>query len=133
MKCVNWALNCSKVFASDCNGPEVSVIAEATRALIRPAGSADPFISAAPLEGTPNGADIIFGSEEGCLRGFEAEAEIIGFLGAVVLALIFVSVFASAIFFARSFVFSTTSLAVVVFLLSGGLAAAVLLGVFLSA
>ena len=128
---MNWALNCSKVFISVCNGPDGSVIAEATRALIRPAGSADSFRSAAPFEGTPNGADIIFGSEDGCLRGLEAE--IIGFLGAAVLVLIFVSVFASAIFFARSFVFSTTSLAVVVFLLSGGVAPMLLLGVFLSA
>ena len=106
---------------------------EATRALIRPAGSVGSLISATPLEGTPNGAEIIFGSEDGCLRGFEAEAEIIGFWGAAVLVLLFDSVFASAIFFARSFVFSTTSLAVVVFLLSGGVAAAALFGVFLSA
>ena len=114
VKWENWALNCSKVFISVCNGPDVSVIVEPTRALIRPAGS----------------VDMIFGSEEGFFAVLKAERA--GFLRAKACALIFVPVFASAIFFARSFVFSTTSLAVVVFLLSFG-AAAVLLGVFLSA
>ncbi len=115
MKCENWALNCSKVFISVCNELDVSVIAEPTRALIRPAGS----------------VEIFFGAGEGCLAGLKAERA--GFLRARAGVLIFVPVFASAIFFARSFVFSTTSLAVVVFLFSGGADTTVLFGVFLSA
>ena len=56
-----------------------------------------------------------------------------GFSGAIASALTFVPAFASAIFLARSLVFSTTSLAVVVFLLSAEPGTAALLGVFLSA
>ncbi len=114
-KWANWSLNCCKSFASACNDPDVSAIAEPTRAPIRLAWSVDMFV----------------GVKEGCLAPIEVER--VGFSGTTASALTFVPAFASAIFFARSLVFSTTSLAVVVFLLSAGPDAEVLLGVFLSA
>ncbi len=114
-KWANWALNCSKSFASACNDADVSAIAEPTKAPIRLAGSVDMFV----------------GVKEGCLAPIEVER--VGFSWATASGLIFVPAFASAIFFARSLVFSTTSLAVVVFLLSAEPDIVVLLGVFLSA
>ena len=118
-KWANWALNCSKSFASACNDPDVSAIAEPTRTPIRLAGSVDMFV----------------GVKEGCLAAIEPPlvAGGGGFSWGIASALTFVPAFASAIFFARSLVFSTTSLAVVVFLLSAEPGTAVLLGVFLSA
>ncbi len=93
----------------------MSPIAEPTSAPIRLAGSVDIFI----------------GVKEGCLVLIEVERA--GFSWGTASAFIFVPAFASAIFFARSLVFSTTSLAVVVFLLSAEPGTAALLGVFLSA
>ncbi len=130
-KWANWSLNCCKSFASACNDADVSAIAEPTRAPIRLAGSVDPVRSISPCEGTSNGVDMFVGVKEGCLAPIEVERA--GFSGTTASALTFVPAFASAIFLARSLVFSTTSLAVVVFLLSAEPGTAVLLGVFLSA
>ncbi len=113
LKCANWALNCSKTFTSESNGPDASATGDPTKAPIRLAGLVNLFTKAG----------------EDCLVTW-SEAEISSFWLTAVPALILTRAFVSAIFCARSLVFSTNSLAVVVFLLTFGAGLAALLGVF---
>jgi hypothetical protein len=115
-KWANWALNCSKALTSACKAADSSVTPDPTSALIRLARPAKRFFD-------PPCGDFV--SRASCPR-FEGETPSTRiFLSSRLTAL------ASAIFCVRSLVFSTSFLAVVVFLFSAA-ADAPRLGVFLS-